>query len=81
MSTQVVLDDDLLERALQVAPAKSVREVIDLALREFVARHGSRDAAPANALDRADAEVLRPLPKFPGRVPSGWKDAIYDPQG
>jgi Arc/MetJ family transcription regulator len=39
MRTNIVLDDDLVSRAMRVSGAKTKREVVDLALRQLVARH------------------------------------------
>jgi Arc/MetJ family transcription regulator len=36
--TNIVLDDDLIRRAMQVSGAKTKREAVDRALRELVAR-------------------------------------------
>ena len=36
--TNIVLDDDLIKRAMQVSGAKTKREAVDRALREMVAR-------------------------------------------
>jgi Arc/MetJ family transcription regulator len=49
--TQIDLDDEALEQAMRLSGAKSKKDTVNLALREFAARH-SRIAA----LDRyADA--------------------------
>lgn len=42
MSTHIVLDENLLEQAMRVTQACSPKEVVDLALREMVARHAQR---------------------------------------
>jgi len=44
MHTHIALDDDLLEKAMQLSHTNSKRELIDLALREFVSRHGAKKA-------------------------------------
>jgi len=43
MRTNIVLDDDLVEEALQYAGVKTKREVVERALREFVENHRRRD--------------------------------------
>ena len=43
MTTEIVLDDSLIQEALKYAPAKTKQELIDLALREFIANHERRD--------------------------------------
>ncbi|NJD05854.1 MAG: type II toxin-antitoxin system VapB family antitoxin [Methylococcaceae bacterium] len=43
MGTEVFLDDSLIQEALKYAPAKTRQELIDLALREFIANHERRD--------------------------------------
>lgn len=42
MRTNIVLDDELVAAAMEVSGAKTKREVVDLALRELVARHRQR---------------------------------------
>lgn len=79
MNANVLIDDDLLRAAMRLSRANSEREVIDLALREYVSRHaaGSRpDTANAEWEPQPNLEVLMPLPEFPGRIPSGWRDSI-----
>lgn len=39
MRTNIVLDDGLVEEAFKHADVKTKRELVDLALREFVANH------------------------------------------
>jgi Arc/MetJ family transcription regulator len=51
--TNIVLDDELIRRAMQVSGAKTKREVVDRALRELVAR----------------ASVYRSLRKLRGKLP------------
>ena len=51
--TNIVLDDDLVKRAMQVSGAKTKREAVDRALRELVAR----------------ASVYRALRKLKGKLP------------
>ena len=55
MPTHVVLDDSLVEEAMRLSHAKSKREVIDLALREFVSRH-----TPKNILDLVGKDFIDP---------------------
>jgi Arc/MetJ family transcription regulator len=43
MRTNIVLDDELVKEAFRHAPVKTKRELIDLALREFVASRKRRD--------------------------------------
>jgi Arc/MetJ family transcription regulator len=42
MRTNIVLDDALIEEAMRLAGATSKREMVDRALREWVARHHQR---------------------------------------
>lgn len=49
----IVLDDELIRRAMQVSGARTKREAVDRALRELVAR----------------ASVYRALRKLKGRMP------------
>ncbi len=42
MRTNIVLDDDLVDEAMHFSHVKTKREVVDLALRELVARHRQR---------------------------------------
>jgi Arc/MetJ family transcription regulator len=51
--TNIVLDDDLIRRAMRVSGAKTKREAVDRALREMVARR----------------PVYRALRKLRGRLP------------
>ena len=51
--TNIVLDDDLIRRAMRVSGAKTKREAVDRALRELVARR----------------PVYRALRKLRGRLP------------
>lgn len=44
MRTNIVLDDKLVDEAMRVTRAASKREVVDLALRELLARHRQRQA-------------------------------------
>jgi len=43
MRTNIVLDDELVKEAFRYAPVKTKRELVDLALREFVAARKRRD--------------------------------------
>ena len=43
MRTNIVLDEKLLEEAFHYAPVSTKRELIDLALREFVENHRRLD--------------------------------------
>ena len=42
MRTNIVLDDTLISTAMRLSRAKTKREVVDLALRELVARYEQR---------------------------------------
>jgi Arc/MetJ family transcription regulator len=41
--TNIVLDDNLVKEAFRHAPVKTKRELVDLALREFVASRKRKD--------------------------------------
>ncbi|HEX6138076.1 MAG TPA: type II toxin-antitoxin system VapB family antitoxin [Casimicrobiaceae bacterium] len=43
MRTNIVLDDKLVKEAFRLAPVKTKRELVDLALREFVTTRKRRD--------------------------------------
>ncbi|MGH8850256.1 MAG: type II toxin-antitoxin system VapB family antitoxin [Casimicrobiaceae bacterium] len=43
MRTNIVLDDSLVKEAMRHAPVKTKRELVDLALREFVASRKRKD--------------------------------------
>ena len=43
MRTNIVIDDALVEEAFAVSDARTKRELVDRALREFVARHKRRN--------------------------------------
>ncbi len=43
MRTNIVLDDSLVKEAFKYADVSSKRELIDLALREFVKNHARKD--------------------------------------
>ena len=51
--TNIVLDDDLIKRAMQISGAKTKRQAVDRALRELVAR----------------GSVYRALRKLKGKMP------------
>ena len=55
MPTHIVLDDSLVEEAMRLSHDKSKREVIDLALREFVSRH-----TPKNILYLVGKDLIDP---------------------
>ncbi len=42
MRTHIVLNDDLITEAMQLAKVKTKREAVDIALRRFVASHKQR---------------------------------------
>ncbi len=43
MRTNIVLDDELVEEAFKHSDARTKRELVDLALREFVENHRRKD--------------------------------------
>ncbi len=43
LRTNIVLDDELVEEAFKHSDAKTKRELVDLALREFVENHKRKD--------------------------------------
>jgi Arc/MetJ family transcription regulator len=43
MRTNIVLDKNLVNEALELSDAKSMREVVDRALQEYVARRRQKD--------------------------------------
>ena len=55
MRTNVVLDDELIEQAMRISHVKTKREMINLALREFVSRHSQK-----NILDLVGQELIDP---------------------
>ena len=55
MRTNIVLDDALVEEALAVSKIKTKREIVDRALREFVARRKRK-----NLMDLYGSEGLDP---------------------
>ncbi len=65
----MTIEEQLLETLYHLPPELQA-EVVDFA--DFL-----RYRAPHPG--RSGAEELEPLPVLSGRVPSGWKDAIYEP--
>jgi Arc/MetJ family transcription regulator len=59
MRTNIVLDDKLVEQGMRLGQAKSKRDLIDKALREFVARHTRKNILdlPEQKLIDADYDV------------------------
>lgn len=55
MRTNIVLNDELIEQAMRISQVKTKREIIDLALREFVSRHSQK-----NILDLVGQELIDP---------------------
>lgn len=55
MRTNVVLEDELIAEAFKYAKVKTKRELLDIALREFVARHKRK-----NLLDLFGGGGIRP---------------------
>lgn len=55
MRTNIVLDDRLLKEAMRLSKVRTKREVVDLALREYVSRGKQRDI-----LDLLEAELIAP---------------------
>ncbi len=45
MRTNIVLDEELVDEAMRYANLKTKRELVDLALREFVAARRRRDVS------------------------------------
>ena len=43
MRTNILLDDTLIETAFKHTPVRTKKELVDLALREFVENHRRRD--------------------------------------
>jgi Arc/MetJ family transcription regulator len=54
MRTNIVIDDTLVEEALAVSKIRTKRELIDRALREFVARHKRKDLMDLYGSDGMD---------------------------
>ncbi|CAN5674406.1 hypothetical protein BH20ACT10_BH20ACT10_25390 [soil metagenome] len=59
MRTNIVLDDELVEEAFGYAGVKTKRELVDLALREFVNNHRRRDIRELRDRKRRDMRELR----------------------
>ncbi len=63
MRTNVVIDDDLLNEALQLSDAKTKKDVIAVALHEFVATRKRRNlldiAGKIEFLDNYDYKCMR----------------------
>lgn len=54
MRTNIVLDEELVRKAMRITGARSKREVVDIALRELVARsaqHALRDLVGEALID------------------------------
>jgi hypothetical protein len=64
----MTVEEQILE-TLHILPPERQAEVLDFA--EFLRLR----LKPAPQLPAAD---LKPLPTLEGRIPPGWKDAIYD---
>jgi Arc/MetJ family transcription regulator len=43
MRTNIVIDDELMQRAMEISCIRSKREMVNTAISEFVARHERRD--------------------------------------
>jgi Arc/MetJ family transcription regulator len=43
MRTNIVIDDRLIDEAMRLSKAKTKREAVDIALRDFIARRRQRD--------------------------------------
>jgi Arc/MetJ family transcription regulator len=63
MQTNIALDEELVKEALRYAPVQNERELVDLALREFIANHKRRDLRELkgriNFFDAYDYKALR----------------------
>ena len=61
--TTVMLDGELVDRAITIANAKTAREIIDTALKEFITNHQKKDifelAGAVNFSDGYDYKALR----------------------
>ena len=55
MRTNIVLDESLVDEAFQFTGAKTKRELVDLALREFVENHRRRDVRELRGKVRLDS--------------------------
>ena len=56
MRTNIVLDDDLIDEAMRYANVKTKRELVDLALREFVSARRRRDVSELFGTVQIDPE-------------------------
>lgn len=56
MRTNIVLDDALVEEAMRVTKAQTKKAVVDLALRELVARRRQRDLLDLVGKDLIDPD-------------------------
>ena len=56
MRTNIVIDDALMEEAFSVSDAKTKRELVDRALREFVARHKRKNLIDLYGSDGMDPD-------------------------
>jgi len=56
MRTNIVIDDALVEEAFSVSDVRTKRELVDRALREFVARHKRRNLMDLYGSDGMDPE-------------------------
>ncbi|MGB5735722.1 MAG: type II toxin-antitoxin system VapB family antitoxin [Thiohalocapsa sp.] len=56
MRTNIVIDDALVEEAFAVSSVKTKRELVDRALREFVARHRRKDLMDLYGSDGMDPD-------------------------
>ena len=54
MRTNIVLDGELVDEAFRYAGVKTKRELVDLALREFVESHRRRDVRELRGRVRLD---------------------------
>ena len=61
--TQIDLDDEALAQAMRLSGAKSKKDTVNLALREYAARHGR-----IAALDRYASQKSRPNAQVVGRA-------------
>lgn len=71
MRTNIVLDDRLVKEAMRLSKARTKREVVDRALREFVSRSKQRNflALIGEGLIAQDYDVRavrRQMPRGPG---------------
>ena len=56
MRTNIVIDDVLIEEAFAVSNLKTKRELVDRALREFVARHKRKNLMDLYGSDGMDPD-------------------------